>query len=244
VTNLNPNVITNISVTTIPPSLVVNTQNVQIKININFVDTFRGGFHYIQLVFPSNFNITNSSVGSTFSGLGTSSFNATTKVLTLVSTAVKNYWSGVPFFVSISPWTVPPSINVTSPIYFNVLLNNFTTQTGSVTLQPIISTSISVSITPTLTTVSQNTSYLFSLTYGDPLSSTGMILITFPSTVTPSFSSSNCASIVGIGFNSNPICSLITANTVLLTNLNSSNTVLIAQTINITLNGIINPPTT
>jgi L-serine deaminase len=80
---------------------------------------------------------------------------------------------------------------------------------GTATLTATPST-VSGTATITSTTVNTNTSYLFSLTTIDPLSSSGRIKIIFPNTVTILTSSSSCASVVGTGMAIAPVCSFNT----------------------------------
>jgi len=70
-----------------------------------------------------------------------------------------------------------------------------------------------------------------------------MIQILFPSTVTISTNSSSCATLLGIGVNSNPICTInIASNYIFITSINSSAANILGQSLTLTINGIVNPP--
>jgi hypothetical protein len=81
------------------------------------------------------------------------------------------------------------------------------TQTGSATLQALPDT-LNFTVTPTLYYVGKNTTYTFTLTLLDPISSSGRIMINFPPALTLSFTSTNCAIVVGINTISTPTCTL------------------------------------
>lgn len=114
---------------------------------------------------------------------------------------------------------------------------------GSTTLTAISGTlSASVSIGSSI--VWANTTYTFTLSISNPLSATGIIKITFPSTVTPP-RIQNCASILGTNFNTLPSCSYDSgSNSISISNLNSSSSVsIIPSQSNIILSvmGVVNP---
>lgn len=112
---------------------------------------------------------------------------------------------------------------------------------GSVSLAAVSGT-LSASASMVNTKVSKNTSYVFSITTSNQLSSLGMIKIVLPPQVTISTNNSNCALLVGVGVKSLPSCSFSTsANSILISNINSSTANIAAQTLQLTINGLINP---
>lgn len=115
---------------------------------------------------------------------------------------------------------------------------------GSISLTAVSGT-LTASASMINTRVFRNTSYIFSIKTSNPLSSLGMIKIVLPSQVSISTNDSNCALLVGIGINSLPVCTFSTsANSVLISNLNSSTANIAAQTLQLTINGITNPSDT
>jgi hypothetical protein len=115
---------------------------------------------------------------------------------------------------------------------------------GSVSLIAVSGT-LTASASMVNTKVSKNTSYVFSITMTNPLSSLGMIKIVLPSQVSISTNSSSCALLVGIGVNSVPFCTFSSsANSILISNLNSSTANIAAQNLQLTINGLTNPTDT
>jgi len=106
-----------------------------------------------------------------------------------------------------------------------------------------LASTLSATILPQITTVSANTTYQFTITTPDPITSAGIITITFPSSIQLAFTSSNCASVSGASTNPNPTCAK-SGNTLIISNLNLTNSIFPAMTFNINVSGIINPPST
>ena len=76
----------------------------------------------------------------------------------------------------------------------------------------------------------------------DPISSSGKIRIKFPSTVTIQVTAANCAVVVGTALATSPTCTVSTAdNSITLTSINSSSSVIPAQTFTVSIEGIKNP---
>lgn len=103
---------------------------------------------------------------------------------------------------------------------------------------------LSGSVAPTVSTVNLVTSYDFSITIADPITSSGSFKITFPSILTIA-NSTSCASIAGTNFASSPVCNFNSIeNSITFTNINSSNSNIPKQTLTIKVSGITNPPST
>lgn len=93
------------------------------------------------------------------------------------------------------------------------------------------------------TTVNANTTYTFRIVTIDPISSTGKIKIVIPSSITILTSSAACATLSGTGTTSTPTCSFNTSeNSITLSALNSSSSVIGAQTLTLSISGLKNPP--
>lgn len=144
-------------------------------------------------------------------------------------------------FINVGIYTAPPSTQATLPFTITTMRNGFPTQTGTQTLTAI-ATTLTAIVNVTSLVVNVNTSYTFSITIGDALTSTGKIKIKFPSDLIILTSSTSCASITGVGFSSTPFCTFTSIdNSITLTNINSSSSIINAQTFNITISGIQNP---
>ena len=111
---------------------------------------------------------------------------------------------------------------------------------GSATLQAVAST-LSGSVSPKISTVSTNTSYLFTIITNDALSSTGVIKINFPTQLSLSISSASCAVLSGTGVNNLPTCTVNDIDkSITLSSINGSSSTISAQTMTINISGIIN----
>jgi hypothetical protein len=113
--------------------------------------------------------------------------------------------------------------------------------TGNVTITAQPGT-LTASVVPTVTRVWANTSYTFTITTSNPLTSTAVIMLSLPTTVTPSFTSPSCAGLIGTGLGSAPQCTYNSAsNYILISNINGSTSNIVPQTFTLTIIGITNP---
>jgi hypothetical protein len=203
---------------------------------INYYDTF-------QISFPTGSKLTALSVsgggGITLTNLKLT--NSTTITFGQVSTN-KNYPAGSILNITFSNFTAPPSTQITQPIVLTILRDLYSKMIGSGTVQAIMST-LSFTVAATSTLVNLNTSYVFNITIADAISSSGRIKIDFPTSVKPSWSSVNCANVSGTNTTSTPTCAL-SFNSLILTSLNATSSTIGAQTITITVYGVINPGST
>lgn len=128
---------------------------------------------------------------------------------------------------------------------FEVVRDGFTIMTGTTTFTASPGT-LTASATPSNTKVLQTTSYIFSITTTNPISSSGTIKITLPTQVTVNNSTATCQSLsgTGTGTTSTPACSFPSTSTILVSALNSSSNSIGAQTLTLTVTGLTNPSDT
>lgn len=94
------------------------------------------------------------------------------------------------------------------------------------------------------TTVNAVTSYTFSITLSNPITSAGYLKMTFP-TILKLVNSTTCAIITGTFMATIPFCFYNPIdNSITLTNLNTSTNNIPAQTFTMVVSGITNPPST
>ena len=145
-------------------------------------------------------------------------------------------------FFQFGSYTAPTSILPTTDFTLTVWNSGYMKMQGTVTLTATTST-VSGTVTPISSVVNAQTSYTFSIALIDAITSSGMIKITMPATVTIVGSSSNCASATGTNVNSAPVCAFNTLeNSITLSSLNSSTANISPQTISISISGLQNPP--
>lgn len=156
--------------------------------------------------------------------------------------SIKTYAAPFTMYVVAGTYTAPPSILPTTPFSFTIFRNSQPTQIGYQTLTAVPST-LSVSLqSQGSTVVNANTSYTFSVTINDGLASTGKFKIIFPSQINILATSATCATMLGPGFASTPICAISTStNTIELNSINSISSIVVAQPFTITIFGIQNP---
>ena len=111
---------------------------------------------------------------------------------------------------------------------------------GTTTIQAVAK-SLTATVSPTVSTVNALTSYVFTVVLTDPLTSTGMIYIRFPSTITPTLTSA-CVTLSGTGVLTNPTCSY-SSSTVQISGISSSATIS-AQTLTVTVLSVQNAAST
>lgn len=113
--------------------------------------------------------------------------------------------------------------------------------TGSATIQAVSST-LTGTVIPTLSTVNKVTTYGINITITDGLSPSGMVKIVFPTTVTLTVTT-GCATLVGTSVKTNPTCAYDSStNSILISSMNSSSSNIPAQTLRFTISGVNNPP--
>ena len=163
--------------------------------------------------------------------------------MTLVQqrTSQRTYNRGSVYSINVYRIRAPPSTKTTNQITVKIMRNGFDKMIGYTTMRAVASNLTGVAAA-TLTTVNRITTYRINITTTDPLTSAGMIKITFPSTITPTLTSA-CATLSGTSVRTNPTCAYdSTSNTITLTNLNSSTSTIPAQTFRFTILSVQNGP--
>jgi hypothetical protein len=146
------------------------------------------------------------------------------------------------YTISLLNFQAPPSTVPTNPIIFQIQRNGYPIMAGSASLTAVTAVLLA-SVSLASSTVWARTSYTFVINTSHPLSSEGMIQILFPSTVT--LGTNISAVLLGIGVNSNPVCTINNAsNHIFIASINGSTANIIGQSLTLTINGIINPPDT
>jgi hypothetical protein len=221
--------------------MVIN-RAVPLRFSMNLTDIINSNDSFL-ITFPtgSRLSVTNVNAGGIISLANLQTINSTIISFSQVS-STKNFTAGYNLNITLSNFTAPPSTQPTSPIIFAIQRDGYSKMEGSATVQAVMST-LSFTVSAANTVVNTNTSYTFMLTTLDALSTTGRIKIDFPNTVKQVWTSTNCAVVVGTNMLASPDCT-VSANSLILSNLNSSSLLISAQTINITILGILNPPTT
>jgi hypothetical protein len=153
-------------------SLVGLRFNVSLTVTINQND-------YFSIVFPN---------GTTFSYdqiYGTSYYkipptiSGQTVLIYHSDSVIGSFSQNSEYIITFFYYNAPPSTLPTDPITFSVLRNGFPIMTGSASVTAVSST-LSASVSVTNRRVAALTSYIFNITMSKPLSSSGMIRITFP----------------------------------------------------------------
>lgn len=161
------------------------TVNLQYTIRFMFetVDSFALS-DYFEIEFPSGSNFTfNPNVLS--GGITLIRTNATysSNILRCFMNpllSVRNYSAPFTMFISAGSYTAPPSIEPTGNFKISIMRNGFPLQVGFQSLTPI-STTMSGSLAGRVSeTVNRMTSFTFSITINDALSSNGKIRFRLP----------------------------------------------------------------
>lgn len=218
-------------------SIVVN-QNTTIRFVTVLPDLMNNGDSVV-ITFPSGSKFYSPSLAGSFQ-FGGGTTNGLTVTFNIV--AARTLTSGSSLSVSFSTYTAPSSTKATQPFTFSILRDGNPKMTGTATLQATMS-SLSFTVTPTSSVVSTNTTYVFAITLTDQLSSSGRIVITFPSTISQAWTSSSCAQLTGSGVNAFATC-VRTGSTLTLTNLNLTTSNILTQTLTVSVLGVINPAST
>jgi len=236
-----PNTFYSFSVTPIA-TMTVNTYvglrfNAVLAVPINQND-------YFSITFPTGTTFSyNLIYGITFYSLPPTISGQTVFIYhnaSVVATFAKN----TAYIITFQDFLAPPSTYPTDKIVFSVLRNGYPLMTGSASLTAE-SSNLSASVTVANSKVSTVTSYTFTITMSNPISSSGAISITFPTQViisTTNSANSNCATLTGVGVNSLGTCNFqSTLNSINITNLSASSSGIAAQTLRVTILNITNP---
>jgi hypothetical protein len=219
-------------------SITVN-QNTTLRFSVVLPDVMNNG-DAVSITFPSGSKIFSPSIS------GQISFGAGTTVgstVTFSMISVRNLTSGYILNFTFFTYTAPSSTKATLPFTLNVLRDGNVKMTGTATLQASMS-SLSFTVSQASSVVNANTTYTFTLVIGDQILSSGRIIIIFPAGLSQLWTSSACAQLTGTGVTTTATCTLSSATTLILTNLNSSSSNIPAQSLVISVYGISNPSST
>lgn len=240
--SLLPNVFTSISITAAPTqTMTVNTE-FGFVVNLGLPD-FANNNDDIQIIFPSEL------VPTFVSAAGSGNYNTTTSTVVGQTMYIyhrrldKTYAKGSIYSVTVYKLKAPPSTKTTNQITVKIVKNGFDKMVGYTTINAVASV-LTGAAAATLTTVNKVTTYKINITTVDPLTSSGMVKITFPSTITPTLTS-GCATLSGSvgGVKTNPTCAFdSTSNTITITSMNSSSSNIVAQTLRLVISGVQNAP--
>lgn len=202
---------------------------------------------YFSITFPADTSYTYNQIFGTGYYVSPPTFSGQTVLIYHDTTSsASSYSQGSLYSITFASFKAPASTSPTGNLLLQILRNGYPIMYGNAVLTAT-SASLSATVSVTNTVVWASTSYIFSINISNPLSSTGMIQITFPSTITPPTSAS-CASLLGSSLNPNPTCTFSSgSNSITLTNLNASSSVTTIpsqNSITLSINGVINPPDT
>ena len=147
-------------------------------------------------------------------------------------------------YIVAGNYTTPPSTESISSFKVSIIRNGSPMQIGSTTLTPLPTTLTAALTSRSSDIVNKNTTYVFTITTSDPMSSTGKIRVKFPPEMTILATSQTCATLSGTNLSTvNPTCIInTTTNSIDFTNLNTSTNNIIAQTFTLSIDGIRNQP--
>lgn len=238
-TSLLPNVFLNLAITPIE-TMIVNTDVIGLKIDMTLAD-FVNTYDDFQIIFPSE-------IVPTFVNVtGSSPLNSTTssvagQVLTVYHRRIDRlYNKGAIYTLNFYKIRAPPSTKTTNQITVKIIRNGADKMIGYGTIRAIAST-LTGTISATLTTVNKITSYKLNIVVNDALTSSGMVKIVFPSTITPTLTT-GCATLVGNNVVSSPNCAYDSVSrTMTISSMNSSTSGITVQTLKFTILGVQNAP--
>lgn len=145
-------------------------------------------------------------------------------------------------FLFITNFLAPPSTATTDNFVLTILNSGGYPKMVSYQTLTAIAGSLSGTTTPLLTTVNQVTTYNFSITISDGITSSGFMKMIFPVIFGLAITSS-CASLNGSSMAAAPVCAYSSVdNSITLTGLNFSSSNIPAQTFKLAISGIANPP--
>lgn len=231
--------------TAFPLATMIVNRNVALRFNMILSMTISQS-DYFSITFPSNSTFSyNTIIGTSYYILPPSISGSTVTIYPNTSINTQNYLQNSLYSLTFSNFQAPPSTLTTGAVSMQVLRNGYPIMIGSSTLTAT-NAQANFTITVANLVVWANTSYTFSLNTSNPLSSSGMIQVTLPPTVTISITSLSCATIIGTNLASSPICTVnLGSNSILISNINASSSTIPAQNgIRLTISGLINPPDT
>ncbi len=208
VSNLTPKPMTSLSISSSNGTIFVNKQY-SLRFTITVSDTI-SQTDTMTINFPTGTQLTfsASTVSSNFSVLPASStYDSNSLNLNLyMQNQNRVFPAGSVLVLTMGTYTAPPSINPTGTFTFTFYQNLWPKMVGTATLTAASST-ISGTVSMVSPIVNVNTSYVFSITTLDALTSTGKIKIIIPNNITIAISAVGCAQLSGIGLALTASCS-------------------------------------
>lgn len=155
-------------------SVLQVNKNATIRFSVTLSDSM-SNLDTITIGFPSGSKIFSPTLGGFLSFKAGIISGNTVSFVQNTGTA-RTYPAGYILNVSFSTYTTPSSTQLTSGYSFSILRDDTLKMTGSATLQ-VSMNSHTFTVSPLTAVINQNTSYIFSLVMGDPISSSGRIKI-------------------------------------------------------------------
>lgn len=147
------------------------------------------------------------------------------------------------FFITVSNFVAPPNVLTTNNFLFQIVSNGFPRMNSYQSITAVTG-AVSGSVVMVNTVVNSVTRYSFTITISNLITSSGKIIITFPS-ILSLIVSNKCAILSGTSISSSPDCTYNSVqNSITFTNLNISANNIPAQTMILSINSIQNPPST
>lgn len=191
---------------------------------------------------------------STFK-LQSGSYNSSNLTVNMVQlSGNSNYPSGTFANVTFVRLRAPPSTRPTSPIQLAILLNGYPKMIGSATISAVANT-YALTVSPSSSIVGVYTSYTFTFTMTDALTSSGLIILTldpnlsYTTSQINTISSNLSVSISGTSIKASPTKQVTTVTVgnltyyqITLSNLNTTSSNIPSQSVSITVSNILNCP--
>lgn len=236
---LSPAVLSNFTI--VPLSTMTVNSLTTLRFNIYPTMTLSRN-DYINITIPAGTSFSYSNIFGTGFYKTPPTFSGQSVLIYHNTSSSATYPQNALYSITFQNIQAPPSTLPTSSLILQVIRSGFPIMQGTSVLTAIRAT-LTASVSLTNSIVWAITSYTFTINLNNPISSSGMIRIAFPITITPP-NSTTCAAILGTNFRSQPTCSLdFASNSILLTSLNSTSSSIPAQTgIKLSITGILNPP--
>jgi len=183
--------------------MVVNSMNT-IKFGITTIDVMSMSDYFI-ISFPAGttIDLANTNIGSTVS-INSNNPTFLNNNLTLYMTGSGNL-NPQTLFITLTNFIAPPSTKTTNNFTVYILSNGYPKMVSYQTITCLPST-LSGTVSLASPIVNSITSYSFTITILDALTSTGKIKITFPNQIILKSISSSCAVVTGNSLKSTPNC--------------------------------------
>jgi hypothetical protein len=231
-------------ITEINNSPMVVNQQYTIKFYVKTISIISLSDAFV-ITFPSGTSISNFVAGALG---GTVSFDSTlstyyNQVLTLYLAGGPGTLDAGGIFITVPNFVAPPNTLTTDNFQLQITSNTFPRMISTQSIQVNAGT-LTGSAAMSVSTVNAISSYTFTITLANPLTSSGFMILTFP-TILGISNSSTAAISSTTTMNTSPTCTFSSAgNSLTITNLNVSTNSIPAQTFKLTISGVSNPPST